>query len=383
MHGYSRGPLVTIDLPDITWNREVDFSWIGADLESVSYARGLGDLNGDGYDEFMFMGISADGGKAIIGGSNIYLVAGEADFFGTHGSEPATDSSLYAAAYEGASLIRLCDGTEDAFDPAVGDLDGDGYGDFGLCVNYASASKVDVAADLQMVHLHYGGETIPQDLLDGPAVINIPAESGVLLYGSRAADINGDGVDDLLMPYSSASEPSKALTERDVGIMVIMGVKDDRSDKSVPEDVSLVIELGSSGEQPDLYVLGDSNADGYDEFVATLYTYNADAGEYHDDFFAFLGKAEWPATMTAEEADVTTEGKDSVSIVLFPVGDVNNDGYDDLSMQMHHELSDSQSQYLFYGSRLVGTSDTMGLTSSFGFRVALMLTNIEGITTAP
>ena len=303
----------------------------------------VGDMNRDGYADFMMEAIPNEDTWGV------YIVAGSADFFAAHGEAPAIDSSLYAAAYEGPTQLgTMCSlgGSNWAKGPAYGDLDGDGFSDMALCLNYASGGAKGISPQLkadppssvmQLIHLYYGAEALSSDLFGGPTIMNDPVGSGITLGEIHAADVNGDAVADIIAQYRSTdavtASVSKASYPYEFGLMIFFGAKDNRSAKTVA-DADVKISFGTAHALVS-NVIGNVQSDCCDD-IAAITTYLDDVNrDTITKVFGIEGMlaGDWEPNMDlSEQGVVGKESKGTMFTVVSGLGDVNNDGYDDVSI---------------------------------------------------
>jgi len=238
-------------LPSIVFNEEL---WWGEEFYNVARLRLLGDVNGDGFNDF-----GAPGPTATQSGTDqqvMYVFLGAA--------EP---SDITAITFEI---------TADVNDPAVysaADFDGDGFADLLL-----AASAVEGLA------LFYRGGTMLSADNRPTAIIEAPAGYSSRDYGKdwAAGDLNGDGRSDLVTTLQS-----------DAMLHVFYGARgvDFEHDAYVPFTARSATRLATL----------DANADGVDDLVtaclseAQLRFYQGPLGDAFTKFpedeysFGFVG----------------------------------------------------------------------------------------------
>ena len=208
-----------------------------------------------------------------------------------------------------------------AVNPGQEDVDGDGVGD--VC----DFTEVDFAVDT-----------------DGQ--VQVLGRSALDLFGTAvlAADINGDGVDDLISSAKTANGPDD--TRGQAGeIHIIFG----RSSWPKPIDLAVtdadVVIYGSDPADQigaDL-AAGDFNGDGATDLaIGSRFADGSNNGRSSSgEVYVFFGRAEWPSVIdlnvgdaSVTAADVTVFGVDSGDQLgrAIALADVNGDGLDDLVM---------------------------------------------------
>ena len=155
---------------------------------SGTLVAGAGDVNGDGYDDFLIAAPRSD--AALPDAGQVYLVLGRASNW-----IQDIHLSLADASYWGEMAGDLA-GTAAS---AAGDVNGDGYGDLLIGSPYNEESGFQEAGQAYVV---LGSETLSMDVSLGDADASFWAESqwskaGMALAG--VGDSNGDGYDDLLI----------------------------------------------------------------------------------------------------------------------------------------------------------------------------------------
>ena len=339
---------------------------LGSDLKEVHGWAPLGDLNADGYPELIFAGVKIDGTLGL------YLVPGASGFFETHGETPATDQSLYQVAYETSTIGKFsyCGKLSSLASDVIagGDFDGDGYDDFALCYVQSNESKADVSGEQQSVHIYHGAESFSPDLFGSYSIVNIEANSSLTLDSVIAADINGDMVDDIIVPYFNKASVSKAITSYDSGMLVFFGEKDVRASLVVPTDADVDIKLGTATDIAGRNV-GDINADGFEDMAVVITDVDLVSGNPTSRMLGIKGQAAWNAVINTEDivatADCTGMMEGGMCTDINALGDVDNDGYDDMGMWINI-AEVSYMYYLLGGAKDAGSGEiTAGDASGF------------------
>ena len=289
----------------------------------------LGDVNGDGIDD---LGIVRDT-EGLTG--YVDVLFGSREPFEATLSQDDVRASGFTIVQSGA----FAGGTSSV---GAGDINGDGLGD------------VIVGGKFNMgVSVIYGSETPANEL----NVANLGPEEGFSLvvedrkdYGYLdAADVNGDGIEDLLV----ASEIGDSA-------YVVFGSRDSLPTRIKPQDLN-----GSNGfsirsmPSSQLIAVGDVNADGFEDIA--IATVGPPVGKIQIVF----GSAQFDAIVDATDFS-PSQGFVVEGSVAGP-GDVNGDGFDDLLLG--NPSIPGGSIYVLYGGPSID-GDVFTLTPSTGFGFA-------------
>ncbi len=201
-------------------------------------ASGLGDINGDGYDDFAFVTACSldldncdpalNGVHVFYGGTGRYSGEWRADEIGSHWVAPALTWQVRPA----------------------GDVNGDGYADM-LVDTGALQEPINPVTYLVL------GRTEPLDDVTYDAVFE-RGEVGLTMGSAGTGDVDGDGYDDILLPVGEASCTAG-------GIALFYGAADRFSGTLSPAQAD-----ASFTGQAIWYItgaIGDLDGDGYDELA--------------------------------------------------------------------------------------------------------------------
>jgi hypothetical protein len=152
-----------------------------------------GDVDGDGYDDTLICGYGASTFRGAC-----WLVEGASTGWARTQTSQAPLEFRGDEAYDYLGYGRV----------AVADLDGDGLGD--LVMGAYSADKVSGQDGEVVVVLGASGLSGVRDADDADARINGPSANAYLGYALTTADVDGDGLDDVLAGSYGASSASGA-----------------------------------------------------------------------------------------------------------------------------------------------------------------------------
>ena len=249
-----------------------DASYIGPANSWLGWATDGGDINADGYADLVVGGAWTGGGYGMV---SVY--SGSTAGLSSSG---ATMSSSTRQWYGNAV--------------AVGDYNGDGYGDVAVCAyGYSSSTG--------RGYIYYGSAAGLSTSV-GTTLAGIASSS--FCYAADAADVNGDGYDDLAVGAPIVSS----------GVGRVYVYHGSASGLSSSASTTLAGAAGATNVGLGVANAGDLNGDGYEDLVVSTngYTYA----------FVFHGSATGvDSTIAAQVAGQQDVGG---------LGDIDGDTYDDI-----------------------------------------------------
>jgi hypothetical protein len=265
---------------------------------------GVGDVNGDGYADFLITAPGRDAGALDSG--EVYLFLGQATGWSQDMWLSRADASFWGEQAGDAA------GTSVA---GVGDVNGDGLGDFLI----GAPSNDEAGAGAGQVYLVLGraqGWTGDVSLAQADAsFLGENPGDGAGLDVSPAGDVNGDGLADFLI---SAPHYHGAAGK----VYVILG----------RADASFVGENSGDLAGQSVAAAGDVNGDGLGDFLIGAWSHDG-ALNNTGKVYLILGKtAGWRTEVSLAQADASFHGETQDEMAGFPIagaGDVNGDGLDD------------------------------------------------------
>ena len=303
------------------------------DYSGVSVSS-AGDVNGDGLDDLIVGAYGADpSGNSSAGQS--YVVFGKSD-----GS--VVDVSALTAGTSTAGFVINGRGTWDYSGRSVssaGDVNGDGLDD--LIGNYGSHSYV-------VFGKSNGGVVEVSALTAGTStagfVINGPSVGGFGgLSVSSAGDVNGDGLDDLIVGASGAYPSGNSYAGQSY---VVFG----KSDGGAVNVSTLTAGTSTAGfvingqfawnhSGRSVSSAGDVNGDGLDDLIVGAFGAGSSGNSFAGRSYVVFGKSDGGVVdVSALTAGTSAAGfvingqsmHDSSGWSVSSAGDVNGDGLDDL-----------------------------------------------------
>ncbi|MDP2950386.1 MAG: hypothetical protein Q8P22_12725 [Chloroflexota bacterium] len=297
----------------------------------LGYALASGDINGDDVDDVLAAAAGGDGpDDSRESGGEAYVVLGS----------PSLSGRVDVAAGQQAYTIWGAE-PEDllANFAASGDVNGDGMDDILLGTHKADGPD-NQRPDGGEAYVILGARNLKGtlDLAEGKDFLSISggAAQDWLGFYLAAADVNGDGTDDIIVGARNADGPDD--TRNNSGeVYVLFGAS--KLPKSIDiareqQDVTIV-----GGRPGDLLghalAAGDINGDGVADVLAGAPTAAADGRRTEaGQVLAFFGSSAWPAVVDAAagQANVIVSGAEAGDELGFSVAsaDINGDGVDDI-----------------------------------------------------
>ena len=370
LYGQAVGIPFVVELSTLTGVSGYRLNGTGVDDRSGNPVGGAGDINGDGYDDFIIGAFDADPNGNSESGST-YVVFGN----------PLTLSSTVDLSSLGGTDGFRIDGV-DAGDKAgfsvsgAGDMNGDGFDDLILGARQADPQGRMDAGESYVLFGHSGGfaSVVNLSSLDGTNGFRIDGaaasdDSGQAVTG--LGDINGDGFDDVLVGARFAvadgntqSGASYVIFGRSAGfgsaidLLFLDETTGFRLDGAAMDDQS-----GRS-----LGPAGDVNGDGFDDLFIGAPIAAPNGAASGSTYLIFGRTGGFGSAIDLSTIDGTNGFRldgvaagDWAGFALSGAFDVNGDGFDDLIIGAQHadpNGNSSGSSYVFFGDDFSGGIET-------------------------
>jgi hypothetical protein len=290
-----------------------DASFVGTDSSA-----GVGDVNGDGYDDIVICLDENDWREPPQ--AEIHLIFGGASGWGMR-TDLSKANVTFFSEFPRTELSAT----------GAGDVNGDNFDDI-------------LISEIGNIHsMNYTGETY---IIFGKAfgwARNVSlSEADASVIGedtwdhsggsiSSAGDINGDGYDDILIGASWNNEGGET-----AGKTYLIFGKASGWERDMPlskADVSFIGEFNGHFSGAGVEGPGDINGDGFDDILISADSGGTNGRNQAGKTYIIFGKSSgWPRTMRLSKADASFigENKGDFAIGIAAAGDVNGDGFKDI-----------------------------------------------------
>ncbi|MBL8385558.1 MAG: FG-GAP repeat protein, partial [Burkholderiales bacterium] len=296
--------------------------------------RDAGDVNGDGFADLIVGAYRVNAPGAATAGAS-YVVFGKASGFA---------SALNLGTLNGSNGFQLFGagaGDQSGLSASgAGDFNGDGYDDLVIGARFADLNAISNSGAAYVVFGRAAGfaSTLSLSSLDGSngfALAGEVTQSRTGFSVSAAGDVNGDGLDDIIVgAYSMGGTGASYVV---FGTVSGLGASLDLS--ALDGTRGFRLSGAAAGEQSGMSVAGagDINADGYDDLIVGARGADLNGNNSGASYVVF-GKASGHVpdlNLSALDGSngfqlLGTTAGDYAGRAVRGAGDVNGDGFDDL-----------------------------------------------------
>ena len=372
----------SFDLSTLNGTNGFVITGIGQSFSGTSVS-GAGDINGDGFDDVII-------GAPFANNPNLDGFAGES--YVVFGNDSGFSSSLDLSTLDGINGFEINGIDRDDMSggsvSGAGDVNGDGFDDVIIGAQFAYPNEIVFAGESYVVFGNNSGFSTSLDLstLDGTNGFVINGINSFDFSGrsvSHAGDVNGDGIDDVIIGADGANPNGLNSGES----YVVFG-----SNNGFPSSLDLSSLNGingfsirgidaSDGSGGSVSGVGDVNGDGFDDIIigAPLADPNgiSAAGECYVVFGSNFGLSSIDLSTIDGRANVLVingiDENERAGYSVSGAGDVNGDGIDDMIIggtrfTDPNETNSGKSYVVLGNSNALPSSlDLSGLNGANGF----------------
>jgi PGF-pre-PGF domain-containing protein len=346
-YGYTSVAKEGIGRTNLIYGRETIFSgrinvstanasWSRESIESSenTLAEGIGDFNGDGYDDFVIDHFRDDYGGDSAG--QTYLILGSPISYAGNYNVSEVNASWYGA----KASDWLGYGTSYA-----GDINNDGYDDLLL----TSPMGIYDSGQIYLVYGSSNGFSMRTNVSD-VSVSWYGEADGDWARSASSGDINGDGIADII--FYSGSNDYGASGAGQTYLIFGSPISYAGNYNVSSANASWYGERSGDSLSSNSFI-GDVNGDGWDDLF--MGNYRPDLGSVGEVQLVYGSPTGLSMRTSISNANASWIGEyeDDGAYEMDGLGDINNDGYDDFvidSTNNDYGANDAGRIYLIYGT---------------------------------